>query len=64
MSVSDEDAIAAAKVLLAYQHERLNKAQLDVIAEWHIEMIDRLRKEIKEIPRRTEAARRVADWYK
>jgi hypothetical protein len=61
--VTDEAAIAAAQILLAYHEERARSAVLDIIGEYHLDFIERLRAEIVEIPERTAAKKRVAERY-
>jgi hypothetical protein len=56
--VSDEAAIAAAEVLIAYHQQCLATAVLDVIAEHHQGSIAQLEAEIRLIPHRTAARRR------
>jgi hypothetical protein len=59
--ITDDEAMAAAKTLLEYHDQRLRRAVLDVIAEYHEDMVERLRLESEQIPARTAAERRAAE---
>ena len=58
--ISDADAVAACKTLLAYHEYEARTAFLDLIHEHHANMVDAIKLEIERIPERTAAAERTA----
>jgi hypothetical protein len=62
--VTDDEALAAARTLLAYHTRERAGAILDILVEHHDEMIERLTMEIELIPRRTAARNRVGSCFK